>query len=166
MNRFALVALSAIFFVTPAAAADKSKYNIGAGYGLANGGVLSLHADADISNTANAPVKARIGYDHYSLDYNNFGGKYSWSYNIFYGGAYYDLNRDLKLDKKVHPFVGLGLGFGTASCSGSWCNWASSPTVGGLYFIGGLQYNIAPTIDAEVNLNGWGGLTVGANFKF
>ncbi len=146
---------------------DKSKLSVGAGYGFANSGVLSLRADYDISRMVNnEPVKARVGYDRYSVDYGGFGNNYSWSYNIYYGGAYYDFNKQLKLDSKIHPFAGLGFGFGSASCSGNWCGWSSSPTVGGFYYIAGVQYDLTPKINAELNFNGWGGLSLGGNFKF
>lgn len=147
----------------PAMAGDLSKLSIGAGYGFANNGVLSIHADYDISDVAKAPVKARFGYDNYAVDNS---GAYKWAYNVFYGGAYYDFNKQLKLDSKVHPFAGLGLGFGTASCSGAWCNQVSTPTVGGLYLIAGVQYDVTPKVNAEINLNGWGGLSIGGNLKF
>ena len=72
----------------------------------------------------------------------------------------------MKLDPKIHPFAGVGLGVGTVSCTGSACGGLATPSVGGLYLIAGAQYDLAPRIAAEVNINGWGGLTVGANFKF
>jgi opacity protein-like surface antigen len=150
----------------PALAAEQAKFSVGGGYGFNYGGVLSFRGDYDISKLAkNEPVKVRVGYDRYS---ENFGGNYSWSYNVFYGGAYYDFNKILKLDSKIHPFAGLGLGFGSVSCTGNWCNnsWVSKPTVGGLYYIGGLQYDILPNVNAEVSYSAFGGITVGGNFKF
>jgi len=86
------------------------KLSVGASYGFGNDGVLSLRADYDISDNVDHPVKLRVGYDRYSLD--SWGG-YSWSYSTFYGGAYYDFNEVLGLDSKVHPFAGLGFGFGS-----------------------------------------------------
>jgi len=166
MKNIIFAALLFAFSVTPVLAADQSKGNLGAGYGFDNGGVLSLHGDFDISGLTNkAPVMARVGFDHYSLDYWA-GSKYSWSYNMFYGAAYYDLNKDLKLDRRVHPFAGLGLYVGSLSCSGSLCGSVSSPTSSGLYFIAGVQYDVAPKIAVEANINQLGGLTIGANVKF
>ncbi len=166
MKRLLVTVLLSGAIAAPAFASDISKGNVGVGYGFDNGGVLSVHGDFDISNMVDKqPVMARVGFDHYSLDYN-FGGSYSWSYNVFYGGAYYDFNKVLKLDHRIHPFAGLGIGFGTTSCSGSSCAGAPSPTVGGLYYILGAQYDVTPKIAAELNFNGWGGLSLGANFKF
>jgi opacity protein-like surface antigen len=166
MKKIIIAALISFFTVTSALAADQSKGNLGAGYGFDNGGVLSLHGDFDISAMANkAPVTARVGFDHYSLDYWA-GNNYSWSYNMFYGAAYYDFSRDLKLDKKVHPFAGLGLYLGSLSCSGSVCGGVPSPTSSGVYYILGVQYDVAPKIAVEANINQLGGLTIGANFKY
>lgn len=157
-----LIALLSVGVIAPAMAAEN---NIGVGFGLANGGVLSIHGDFDVARAVQGPVMARIGFDHYAMNYGWNGG-YTWSYNVFYGGAYYDLNKAMQLDRRFHPFVGLGIGIGSASCSGPACNQVANPSVGGLYFIGGLQYELTPKVDAELNINGWGGLTVGANFKY
>ena len=145
------------------AADDSSKWSAGADFGFNYSSVLSIHADYDISDqTNNEPVKVRFGYDSYSI--NSSG--YSWGYNVFYGGAYYDFNKQLQLDRRVHPFAGLGLGFGTASCSGNSCGGLASPNVGGVYAIAGLQYDVKPNINLEASLNGWNGLMLGANYKF
>jgi opacity protein-like surface antigen len=152
--------------VLPAMAAEQSKWNVGAGYGLDYNGVLALHADYDIADQANnEPVKIRIGYDHYSRDYGG-STNYAWGYNVYYGAGIYDLNKVMKLDSKVHPFAGLGLGFGTATCTGNLCGLQVSPNVGGIYFIGGVQYDVRSDINLEANVNSWSGLTVGANFRF
>ena len=163
MKKVASAILLSAAISTPALASDLSKLSVGAGYGPSYGGVLSLRADYDISDEAKAPVKARVGYDSYNEDHS---GMYKWSYNVFYGGAYYDFNKQLKLDSKLHPFAGLGLGFGSASCSGAWCNGVSTPSVGGLYLIAGVQYDLSPKVNAELNINGWNGLSIGGNFKF
>ncbi|MEQ1533760.1 MAG: hypothetical protein HOO97_11705 [Sideroxydans sp.] len=163
MKKVLVIALLSAFAATSAHAEGMS---IGAAYGLGFGN-LEVHGDMDISKLAdNNPVKARVGYNRYSTDFGagNFG--YTWSYNIFYGGAYYDFNQVLKLDSKIHPFAGLGFGFGSTSCSGQWCGFASSTTAGGLYYIGGAQYDITPQIQAEVGYSGWSGIQLGANFKF
>ena len=163
MKKIASAILLSAAISTPSIAADLSKLSVGAGYGFANNGVFSIHGDYDISDAAKAPVKVRVGYDSYAI---NTSGLYQWSYNVFYGGAYYDFNKQIKLDKKIHPFAGLGLGVGSASCSGAWCNRVATPTVGGLYLIAGVQYDVAPKVNAEININGWGGLSIGGNIKF
>ncbi len=158
------IAAALVFSSTAMAEFDTSKLSVGAGYGFGNDGVLSLRADYDISDNVDHPVKVRIGYDRYSLD--GWGGNYSWSYSTFYGGAYYDFNEILGIDDKIHPFAGLGFGFGSASCSGGFCSGLSSPTVGGLYYIGGIQYDITEQFSAEASFSVWGGLSIGANYNF
>jgi opacity protein-like surface antigen len=154
-----------------AMAADLSGMSIGAGYGFGNGGVVSVHGDYDISQMVNKqPIKVRVGYDRYSEEFGGFGYNYKWAYNVFYGGAYYDFGKALQLGNKIHPFAGLGFGFGnaTATCSGAGfnCSSVSSPTVGGFYYIFGAQYDLTPNVAAEANFNGWGGLSLGVNYKF
>lgn len=139
-------------------AKELKKLSVGATYGFNYTGVLALHADYDIQDEANAPVKVRVGWDNYSIGY----GAYSESINVFYGGAYYDFGKYLNISKKIHPFWGLGLGTVSVSCSG--CNTVSSPS--GFYYIGGVQYDYSPKITGEANFNGWGGLSLGANYKF
>lgn len=167
MKKITIAALLSAFAVAPALAADQSSFSLGAGYGFDNDGVISLHADFDISSVANkAPVTARFGFDHYSPNYSWAGSSYSWSYNRFYAAAYYDFSRDMKLDKRIHPFAGLGLYVGSSSCSGSVCGAVSSHTNSGLYYLLGVQFDIAPKIALETNVNEIGGVTIGANFKF
>lgn len=188
MKRIVIAALLLVFAAAPALAKD-DKLSVGASYGLGgvsgSGGVFSFRGDYDISDKANAPVKVRVGWDHYSVDLGvpgSFsclptfpftcstgpGGNITWSTNVFYGGAYYDFNKMLKLDRKIHPFAGLGFGFGSTSCTGSsYCSGGySSPTVGGFYYIGGVQYDVTPQIAAELGFSGWTGISIGANFKF
>jgi len=168
MKKIILAALISTVVSVPALAADQ-KLSVGGGYGFGNGGVISVHGDYDISDMTKTPVKVRVGWEHYTLDYGFANSDYSWSYNVYYGGAYYDLNQQLKLGDKIHPFAGLGFGFGSVSCTGTvYCNsgYYSSPTVGGFYYIGGVQYNVTPNIDAEVSLSQWAGFAIGANLKF
>jgi len=163
----AAAALSAFISAPAFAEFEKSKLSIGASYGLANNGVISFRGDYDISDRTKKPIKVRVGYDRYKIDYGGgFFGNYSWSYNVFYGGAYYYLDEFIELDSKIHPFAGLGLGFGSVSCSGSLCNGLSSPTVGGLYYIAGVQYDLNDQFSAEASYNVWGGITLGANYHF
>ncbi len=166
MKNIYVVLLLSASFVSSSMAADQSKWSVGAGYGLDYNGVLALHADYDIADQANhEPVKVRIGYDHYTRD---FGGSanYAWGYNVYYGAALYDFNKAMKLDSKIHPFAGLGLGFGTADCTGNLCGYQTNPNVGGIYFIGGVQYDVKKDVNLEANVNSWSGLTLGANIKF
>ena len=152
----------------PAPAAAEPQFAVGVAYGLDYSGTLSIRGDMDISRLTNGqPLKARIGYDRASQTYNWFGGSYTWTHSHFYGSAYYDFNKLLKLDRRLHPFAGAGYGFGSVSCSGSWCGggW-SSPSVGGVYVLGGIQYNVTNAIDVEASYNNFAGVSIGANFRF
>jgi opacity protein-like surface antigen len=166
MKKILIAALLSAFITVPALAADQAKWSAGAGVGFEYTGVFSLHADYDISSDFNnEPVKLRFGYDRYSRDYGG-PANYSWGYNDYYVAADYDFNKALKLDSKIHPFAGLGLGFGSTSCSGNMCGGMSSPSVGGIYFIGGVQYEVKSKISIEANVNSWTGFTLGANIQF
>ena len=159
MKKIFIASVIAAMGSVSAMAADLSQMSIGAGYGFSNGGVVSVHGDYDISQLArNQPIKVRVGYDHYSNDY----GSFKWSYNVFTGGAYYDFGKLVNLGNKIHPFAGVGFGFGSVSCSGC----GNSPTAGGFYHIVGIQYDLAPNIAVEANINAWGGPSAGVNYKF
>ena len=164
-NILLLTVLTSFTTLSGAEDFDKSKLSVGASYGFINNGVLSVRGDYDISESAKAPVKIRVGYDRYSIDTGAGVAGYSWGYNVYYGSAYYDFNKQLKVDAKVHPFLGLGLGFGTTSCTG-WCNGVASPTVGGFFLMGGVQYDLQKNINLEAGINGWSGLSLGGNYKF
>lgn len=156
-------AVLAVTASTSALAAEPSKLSIGGGVGLNYGGVWDVHLDYDISDLTNRePFKVRVGYQRY----DNSVGPYRWSYNVVYGGAYYDFNRLLKVDSRLHPFVGVVLGMGSVSCNN--CpGWAvNSPTVGGLDVIGGIQYDLDNRLNVEAGVNAWGGVGVGVNYKF
>lgn len=154
-------AVLAVTASTSALAAEPSEFSIGGGVGFNYGGVWDVHGDYDISHLTNRePFKVRFGFQHYANDY----ASYRWSYNVFYGGAYYDFNRALKLDSKLHPFVGVVMGVGSVSCSN--CpGFAPSPSVGGLSVIGGVQYDLDSRLSVEAGLNVWGGVGVGVNYK-
>ena len=165
MKKSLLAFMLSTSIAAPAMAADQSKWSAGAGLGFDYSGVISVHADYDIADQVkNEPVKVRFGYDHYSRDYSG-PSNYTWGYDDYYASANYDFNKALKLDSKVHPFAGLGLGFGTTNCTGNVCGGLATPAVGGIYFIAGVQYDVKSNIDLEANVNSWVGLTLGANFK-
>jgi opacity protein-like surface antigen len=166
MKKTLLAFVLSASIAAPAIAADQTKWSAGVGVGFDYTSVLAIHADYNVSDQVNnEPVKVRFGYDRYSRDYNG-PSSYSWGYNDFYASADYDFNKALKLDSKIHPFAGLGLGFGTTSCSGNICNGLASPSVGGIYFIAGVQYDVKSNINVEANVNSWTGLTLGANIQF
>lgn len=145
-----------------AQAADPAGLSIGAGYGFADAGMVTLHGDLDMSrHFQGQPISLRIAYDQYANDRY----AYRWTYSVLSAGAYYDFNKLAHLNSKVHPFAGAGVGTGSVNCSN--CRGGvGSPAVGGLYLIGGIQYALDNHIRLEASLNTWGGPTVGINYNF
>ncbi len=169
MKKTILSAVSAVLLVSTSAMAEfeTEKLSVGASYGFGNNGVLSFRGDYDISDMTDKPMKARIGYDRYSLDGIFSSLDYTWTYSVFYGGVYYDFSETLDIDDRIRPFAGLGFGFGSVSCSGSGCGAGiSTPAVGGFYYIGGVQYELNEQFSAEASFTAWGGLSIGANYHF
>ncbi|MDX8382744.1 MAG: hypothetical protein R8M45_01605 [Ghiorsea sp.] len=169
-KQLTIAAVLSAALVTPSIAADDFKLdNVGAAYGFGDGGTISAHADVDIERMTDMPLKARFGYSRYSYDSSGWNATYTTAYNIFYGGAYYDFSKMAKFGKKIHPFAGIGFGGASSSvtCSGN-CSGTtlSAGSVGGLYYIGGVQYDVNRQFDAELSFAGWGGISIGANYNF
>jgi opacity protein-like surface antigen len=158
MKKIAIVLLLSAFVAAPAVAAD-GKNSIGVNYGLDYSGVFGIQGEFDISSSVNkAPISIQAFWKTGSQSV------FAQSYNISALGvaAIYDLSSVIKLDKKVHPYAGLGIrretytvpwGFGTASRSD-------------LHVTFGAQYELNPQVSADLNYNDFGGLTIGANFSF
>ncbi len=169
MKKMLSAALLSTFIAAPAFAFefDSSNLSVGGSYGLGNNGVISVRGDYDISDDTDQPLKIRLGYDRYTIDLGGvFVDNYSWTYNIYYAGAYYDFGEMLNLDDNIHPFIGLGLGFRSATCSGIFCSGRSNPSTSRLYYVSGIQYDVNDQISAEVSFSVWGGLSIGANYNF
>lgn len=162
MKTLLLTGLLAAGISVSAQAADPSGLSIGAGYGFAGAGLLSLHGDLDMSShLQHQPISLRIGYDQFANDQEN----YRWNYSVLSAGGYYDFNKIAHLDSKIHPFAGAGLGVGSVSCNSCRAG-LNTPDVGGLYLIGGVQYALDPHLRLEASLNTWGGPTIGLDYKF
>lgn len=145
-----------------AQAADPSGISIGAGYGFEGAGMVTVHGDLDLSrHLQGQPITLRIAYDQYANDKY----AYRWNYSVLSAGAYYDFNKLAHLNSKVHPFAGAGVGAGTVSCN-SCRGGVTTPDVGGLYLVGGIQYALDPHLRLEASLNTWGGPTVGIDYLF
>ncbi|MGZ8256594.1 MAG: outer membrane protein, partial [Gallionella sp.] len=141
--------------------------SVGVNYGLDWTGVLGLQAEFDISKLANnAPLAVQVLYKNYSSP-TYFGG-YKYSYTGFGAAAIYDFSSAMRLaDKKIKPYAGLGL----MTLSSTWSGPAgtfngTAADSGGVYVVAGVRYALTPQFDADLNYNNFGGLTVGANFKF
>lgn len=163
MKRMAIVALLTAFVAAPAVAAD-GRNSVGISYGLDLNGVFGIQGEFDISSAVNnAPVAVQVLYKNYSQSYL---GAYKYSYSGFGVAAIYDFSAEMKLDKKIKPYAGLGLIRLNASLTGPTNTFSVAADSGGLYATGGVRYAVTPEFSADLNYNNFGGLTIGANLNF
>lgn len=167
MNRIVVAVLLSAFIAAPAFAAE-GKNSVGVTYGLDLDGVVGIQGEFDISSmlTNKAPVSVQVFWKNYSQSYATNAGTYQYSYNGFGAAAIYDLSAMTKLDKRIKPYVGLGLITLSSSLSGPAGPFSQSADSGGLYVTAGARYELTPQVSADLNLNNYGGLTLGAVVKF
>lgn len=166
MNKIIAVSLLSVVLSSTASAAGNS---VGVNYGLDWSGVLGLQAEFDISKLANnAPLAVQVLYKNYTETFSLPGfGTYKYSYSGFGAAAIYDFSSAMKLaDKKIKPYAGLGLMTLSHTFSGQTPVLVGNANSGGVYVVGGVRYALTPQFDADLNYNNFGGLTIGANFKF
>lgn len=174
MKRIVIAALLSAFVAAPAVAATTkpavaadTKGSIGVNYGLDLNGVFGIQGEFDISSMVNkAPVSVQVFWKGYSQSYPTILGTYKYSYNGFGAAAIYDFSSVAKLDKKIKPYAGLGLYTLNATLSGPTATFATGAASGGLYVTAGVRYAMTPELSADLNLNNFGGLTIGANYNF
>jgi len=161
MIRILSIALLSTTLLTPALAAEKSA-NIGINVSLDN--AYGIHGEFNLQK----PLSLQIFYKNYSRSYyygNNFGN-YSYSYTALGAAGLYDFSKAIRFsDRKIHPYAGLGLFTVTSTFNGNG-GYVNSPVNGGLYITAGARYELTPEVDFDGNYNNFGGLTIGANFKF
>jgi hypothetical protein len=160
MKKIASIILLAVFISNTAHAESSSSVGINFAFDVAFG----TQYEFDISKAANnKPVAIQLFFKSYQ---QKLGGGNTWNSTAVGAAGIYDFTTAAKFDKNVHPYAGLGL----VSVAHSWAGIGSAPNYtgadGGIYITGGVRYNLNPQIDADLNLNNVGGLTVGANFKF
>jgi len=136
--------------------------SIGINYG--QNSTIGIQLEIDISSmTDNEPFSVQAFWKHFSQHLS--GGATSDTSGI---GAVviYDFNRVAKLDKTIHPYIGMGL----MSISYEWSGSGPVPTYtgldSGLYLAGGLRYVFSPLWAADVNYNLFSDFTVGVNYSF
>lgn len=147
--------------LVPAFAAEKAG-NIGVNVSLDN--AVGVHAEFNLQK----PLSLQVFLKNYSRNYyySNNSGHYNYSYTAIGVAGLYDFSKELRFsDRKLHPYAGLGIYSVSAAFSGSG-GTVSSPVNGGLYLTFGARYEITPEIDFDGSYNNFGGLTIGANFKF
>lgn len=158
MNKHLVALLLAPALATSAHAAESGN-NIGINASLDN--AIGIQGEFVIQK----PLSLQVFYKNYSRSYY-YGSAYRYSYTAIGAAGIYDFSKELRItDKKIHPYAGLGLFTVTASFSGSG-PYVDSSVLGGIYLTAGVRYEITREIDLDGNYNNFGGLTIGANFKF
>ena len=158
MKKIVVAALLSAVVSAPAVAAG----SFGVNYSIDN--VVGIQGEFDISSmTNNAPVSVQVFLKHYSY---NFAPNASWRTTGVGAAGIYDFNSLAGLDKKIHPYAGLGLISVTHRWRGTGSAWGDYGVGGGLYFTGGVRYFLTTQVAADFNYNDFGDLTFGLNFNF
>lgn len=161
MKNIAVAALLSAFVAAPAVAAGNAD-SFGVNFSVDN--VFGIQGDFDISSMTNkAPVSVQVFLKNYS---QNITPNVSWSTTGIGVAGIYDFNSISKLDKKIHPYAGLGLVYVTYSWTGMGPAWRYTGVSSGLYVTGGFKYTLTPQVAADLNYNNFGDLTAGINFGF
>jgi hypothetical protein len=161
MKKIITATLLVSTLAAPAFAAGNSG-NIGVNVSLDN--AIGIQAEFNAKN----PVSVQIFLKNYSRNYLYGGpfGSYSYRYTAIGAAGIYDFSKEFRLhNKKIHPYAGLGLYSVSASFNGTG-TYVDPSVNGGIYFTAGARYDITPDIDLDGNYNNFGGVTIGANFKF
>lgn len=166
MKKIVCITLLSALFSIPACAtaADLGlPTNIGVNYSFDD--TFGTHFEFNVSQYTNnhAPISIQAFWKNYQ---QNVGTNASWNTTGTGLAALYDLSSFSKLDKKYHPYAGLGLIAVSYSWSGIGPSWKYSGVNSGLYVTGGVRYTFNPVITGDLSYNSFGGLTLGANFNF
>jgi hypothetical protein len=161
MKKISVAALISVFIAAPAVAAGNSG-NMGVSFSVNS--AFGLHGEFDISSMTNkAPVSAQVFYKNYT---ENISSGIAWSTTGIGIAGIYDFNSMYNLNKKIHPYAGIGL----VSVSHKWLGWTAAPKYtgagSGLYVTGGIRYSLTPLVAADFNYNNFGSLTAGINVGF
>ncbi len=167
MKKILIAALLSTLVAAPAIA-DEGKNSIGINYGFDRNGVIAVQGEFDISAamTNKAPVSIQVFWKNYSQSFPRAAGTYQYSYNGFGAAAIYDFSSLTKLDRRIKPYAGLGLITLQSDLSGPSAPFGTAADTGGLYITAGVRYDLTPQVAADLNVNNYGGLTIGAIFKF
>lgn len=160
MKKIVISVLLSTLVSAPAVAAGNAG-NVGVNFSVDS--VFGIQGEFDISSMTNkAPVSVQVFLKNYS---QNIAPNVSWSTTGIGVAGIFDFNSAAKLDKKIHPYAGIGL----MSVSNRWTGLGPSSRYtgvgGGLYFTGGVRYALTPRVAADFNYNNFGSLTAGVNFN-
>jgi opacity protein-like surface antigen len=160
MRNILLAAILTALFVASAEAADELT-NVGLNFSTNN--MLGIDAEFDISARAdNAPVSAQVFLKNFS--YNDHYGV-TWNTTGIGGVAIYDFNTKYQLDKKIHPYAGIGLMYVNHVWTGIGPEIEYSGVDSGFYVTGGVRYFLTPQVAADFSYNNFGTLTLGINLN-
>lgn len=161
MNKIISVTLLGTLLAAPAFAAGNSG-NVGINVSFDN--AIGIQGEFNLQK----PLSLQVFLKQYSRTYY-YGGpsnSYSYSHTAIGVAGIYDFSKELRIaNKKIHPYAGLGLYTVSSTFSGSGA-YVNSSVLGGIYLTAGARYEISPDIDLDGNYNNFGGLTLGANFRF
>lgn len=165
MKSIIIAAFLLPFTATPAAATPKpadAAGNVGINFSVDS--VIGIHGEFNISSMANnAPVSVQVFWKNYS---QKIAPSASWGTTGVGVAAIYDFNSIAKLNKKIHPYAGIGLISVSHKWKGTGPAWTYTGVGGGLYITGGVRYSLTPEVAADLNFNDFGNLTAGININF
>ena len=167
MRKSVVIALLSAFISVPAAAAD-SQGSVGVNYGFDLDGVVGIQGEWNLAAAMpkKTPIRIQLFWKNYSHRFQAAAGTFQYSYNGFGAAAIYDFGTVGKPGKKFKPYAGLGLITLNSTLSGPNGPVPKSADSGGLYLTGGLRYEMTPRVLADLNINNYGGLTIGAILEF
>lgn len=166
MKKVVIAALLSAFAAAPAVADS----NVGISYGFDMDGTFGLQGEFDISSMLqNQPVSVQVFWKRAS--WNTWGA--SVTDNAFGAAGIYNFSSALKLDKRIQPYLGLGIAHETVDTDWDagyygwgWGRYSVSASTTDLYVTGGVRYLVTPQLSADLSYNTIGGVTLGANFHF
>jgi opacity protein-like surface antigen len=161
-----VIAMLLYSIIVPAANAatgiDNVKRSVGINYGVY--GVLGVEGEQSISSFANnQPVSLQVFLKNYMQDTSP---GVSWDTTGIGAVAIYDFNTVARMDRKIHPYGGIGLMFVNHSWSGTAPVPKYTGVDSGLYLVGGVRYELDDKVSADLNYNFFGDLTVGVIYSF
>lgn len=160
MRNIVLVALLPVFFAVSAEAADDLTH---VGLNVSTNSMLGIDAEFDISSRfENTPVSAQVFLKNFA--YNDQYGV-TWNTTGIGGVAIYDFNAKYRLDKKIHPYAGIGLMYVNHIWTGIGPEVEYTGVDSGIYVAGGVRYSLTPQVSADFSYNNFGTLTLGINLN-
>jgi opacity protein-like surface antigen len=160
MNKIVFAALMPAFIAVSAEAAGNPTQ---IGLNFSSNSMLGIHGEFDVSSRANnAPVSAQVFLKNYSYNYSYVE---TWNTTGIGAAAIYDFNSKYQLDKKIHPYAGIGLMYVDHNWTGSGPEVEYNGVDSGLYVTGGVRYSLTPKVAADLSYNNFGNWTFGINLN-